>query len=106
MRVKNYRRSDLIEKISYKLSMNSEESRIILESVLDSFGELLITDFDRTRIELRKFGVFDVYKTKERTNARNPKTKEKVIIPPTKKIIFKASKHIKELLNKNIVSSN
>ena len=106
MRVKNYRRSDLIEKISYKLSMNNEESRIILESVLDSFGELLIADFDRTRIELRKFGVFDVYKTKERTNARNPKTKESVTIPSRKKIVFKASKYIKELLNESVKGSN
>ena len=106
MKIKTYNRSDIIKKISYKLSMNNEESRIILESVLDSFEDLLITDtdFDRFRIELRNFGIFDVYKTQERTNARNPKTKESVIIPPRKKVVFKASKRIKNLLNKNAAS--
>ena len=108
MKIKTYSRSDLIKKISYKLNMNNEESRIILESVLDSFEDLLITDtdFDRSRIELRNFGIFDVYKTQERTNAWNPKTKESVIIPPRKKVVFKASKRIKNLLNKNTASRN
>jgi len=99
MKTKTYTRSHLVNKISYKLNMNYEESKIILESVLDSFKELLVSDLDRTRIELRNFGIFDVYQTKERTNARNPKTKENVIIPPRKKIVFKSSKNIKSLLN-------
>ena len=99
MKTKTYTRGDLVNKISYKLDMNYEESKIILESVLDSFKELLVTDYNRTRIELRNFGIFDVYKTKERTNARNPKTKENVLIPSRKKIVFKSSKNIKNLLN-------
>ena len=99
MDTKTYTRGDLVNKISYKLNMNCEESKIILESVLDSFKELLISDSSRTRIELRNFGIFDVYKTKERTNARNPRTKENVIIPSRKKIVFKSSKNIKKLLN-------
>ena len=99
MKTKTYTRGDLVNKISYKLNMNYEESKIILESVLDSFKELLVTDYNRTRIELRNFGIFDVYKTKERTNARNPRTKENVLIPSRKKIVFKSSKNIKKLLN-------
>ena len=51
------------------------------------------------RIELRNFGVFNVYTTKKRFNARNPKTRENVIIPPRKKIVFKASKSLKNQLN-------
>ena len=102
MKTKTYTRNDIIDKISYKLDMNYEESKIILESVLDSFTELLVSDFNRTRIELRNFGIFDVYKTKKRTNARNPKTKENVVIPPRKKIIFKSSKNLKKILNDNL----
>ena len=102
MKTKTYTRNDIIDKISYKLNMNNEESKIILESVLDSFTELLISDFNRTRIELRNFGIFDVYKTKKRTNARNPKTKENVVIPSRKKIVFKSSKHVKKILNNHL----
>ena len=102
MKTKTYTRNDIIDKISYKLDMNYEESKIILESVLDSFTELLISDFNKSRIELRNFGIFDVYKTKKRTNARNPKTKENVVIPPRKKIVFKSSKYVKKILNNNL----
>ena len=102
MKTKTYTRNDIIDKISYKLDMNYEESKIILESVLDSFTELLVSDFNRTRIELRNFGIFDVYKTKKRTNARNPKTKENVVIPPRKKIVFKSSKHVRKILNNQL----
>ena len=78
---------------------NLKEAKIIFDCVLDSFSELLLADDNMSRIELRNFGVFDVRITKERTNARNPKTKENVIIPKRKKIVFKASKKIRTQLN-------
>ena len=78
--------------------MNYEESKIILECVLESFKELFVRTDDSSRIEIRNFGVFNIYKTKKRKNARNPKTKENVIIPARKKIIYKPSKYIKNIL--------
>ena len=99
MKIKTYKRENMINKISYKLNMNKDESKIILDCVLDSFSELFLSDDNASRIELRNFGVFDVRITKERSNARNPKTKESVIIPQRKKIVFKASKKIRNQLN-------
>ena len=55
----------------------------------------------KNRIEIRNFGIFNILLMKERTNARNPKTKESVIIPERKKIVFRPGKKIKEIL-KNI----
>ena len=99
MKIKTYKRENMINKISYKLNMNKNESKIILDCVLDSFSELFLAEDDTSRIELRNFGVFDVRITKERSNARNPKTKESIIIPKRKKIVFKASKKIRTQLN-------
>jgi nucleoid DNA-binding protein len=99
MKIKTYKRENMINKISYKLNMNKYESKIILDCVLDSFSELFLADDNISRIELRNFGVFDVRITKERTNARNPKTKENVTIPKRKKIVFKAGKKIRTQLN-------
>ena len=99
MKIKTYKRENMINKISYKLNMNKDESKIILDCVLDSFSELFLADDNTSRIELRNFGVFDIRITKERSNARNPKTKESVIIPKRKKIVFKASKKIRTQLN-------
>ena len=103
MKIKTYKRENLINKISYKLNMNKDESKIILDCVLDSFSELFLSDNNTSRIELRNFGVFDVRITKERSNARNPKTKESVIIPKRKKIVFKASKKIRNQLNHKLL---
>ena len=99
MRSKTYNRNDLVSQISYKLNMNKDESRIILDCVLDSFTDLFLANDGNSRIELRDFGIFNILLTKERTNARNPKTKESVIIPPGKKVVFKASKKIRKQLN-------
>ena len=99
MKKTTYKRKDLTNKISYKLNMNCDESKIILDCVLDSFNELFLSKKEDMRIELRNFGVFNVYTTKKRFNARNPKTRENVIIPPRKKVVFKASKSLKNQLN-------
>ena len=102
MKVNKYNRNDLVNQISYKLNMNKDESRIILDCVLDSFIELILSNDGNSRIELRDFGVFKTSLTNERTNARNPKTKESVIIPPRKKLVFKVSKRIKNELNQTL----
>ena len=104
MKIKTYKRQSMINKISYKLNMNKNESKIILDSVLESFTELFLVDKSNSRIELRNFGVFDIRITKERTNARNPKTKEKVTIPRRKKVVFKAGKKIRNQLNYKLLN--
>tara|TARA_Y100000996_G_C22546901_1_gene652181 strand:- start:1456 stop:1770 length:315 start_codon:yes stop_codon:yes gene_type:complete len=104
MKIKSYKKNDIIDKISYKLNMNKNESKIILDCVLDSFSELFLTDNELPRIELRNFGVFNTKLTKKRTNARNPKTKENVVIPERKKIVFKAGKKIRNHLNSKLLN--
>ena len=96
-----YTREDISRKLSYKLDMNRHDSRIIFDCVLDVLQDLLLDKTNNVRIELRNFGVFDVKYTKERSNARNPKTKEKVVIPPRKKVVFKPGKKIKNELYKS-----
>ena len=95
---RTYTKKDLINKVAYKLNMNYEESKIITDCVLDSFEEFFTNTSGKDRVEIRNFGIFNVRLTKKRTNARNPKTKESVVIPERKKIVFKAGKKIKEML--------
>ena len=98
---RTYTKKDLINKVGYKLNLNYDESKIITDCVLDSFKDFFINTSGKNRVEIRNFGIFNILLTKERTNARNPKTKESVIIPERKKVVFKPSKRIKEIL-KNI----
>ena len=97
-----YTRNDVSRKLSYKINMNQNDSRIIFDCVLEVFKDLLLDVKNNCRIELRNFGVFDIVTTKERNNARNPKTKELVTIPKRKKIVFKPSKSIKKELYKEV----
>ena len=95
---KTYTKKDLIDKVAYKLNMNYDESKIIIDCVLDSFREIFTNTSGKNRLEIRNFGIFNILLMKERHNARNPRTKESVIIPERKKIVFRPVKKIKEIL--------
>ena len=90
-----YNKSDIVRRISYKVNLSNDELKIILDSFIDVVTEMLKEPKDRIHLEIRNFGSFDIMPTKQRTNARNPKSKEQIIIPARKKITFKPSKSIK-----------
>ena len=51
-------------------------------------------------IELRGFGTFFIKKIKEKYSARNPKTGELIYVPEKNKVRFRASKKLKDFINK------
>ena len=72
-----------------------------LEKIFDLFLEEIIeTLLNKKSIEIRSFGTFFVKEIKEKKQARNPKTGENIYIPKRNKIRFRASKRLKELINK------
>ena len=95
---KKYTKRDIITRASYKLHMTHNECKIIADCFFEILEQMITENKDSINIEVRNFGVFNVLKTKERYNARNPKTKEKVVIPERKKVVFKPSKKIKQKL--------
>ncbi len=97
-----YTKKDIIRRLSYKLNLDHDESKIIFDNVLFAINDLLVSSENSVRIELRNFGIFNVVQTKERSNARNPKTGESVIIPSRKKILFKAGKKLNDNLNAKV----
>ena len=97
---KSYSRKDIVRRASYKLNMSIDESKIICDCFFEIIQEMLVEQKERIHIEIRNFGIFDVIKSKSRTNALNPRTKEKIIIPSRKRITFKPSKKIKEIIYK------
>tara|TARA_Y100000590_G_C15406656_1_gene895974 strand:- start:212 stop:523 length:312 start_codon:yes stop_codon:yes gene_type:complete len=98
---KSYSKKDIIRRASYKLNMSINESKIICDCFFEILQEMLVEKNNQIHIEIRNFGVFDVKVTNARTNALNPRTKEKVIIPKRKKIVFKPSKKIKNIIYNN-----
>jgi len=72
-----------------------------LEKIFDLFlQEIMETLLNKKSIEIRSFGTFFVKEIKEKKQARNPKTGEIIYVPKRNKIRFRASKRLKELINK------
>ena len=80
-----------------KPSLNNKE----IEEIINSFCETIVNGLKQgQKIELRGFGTFFIKKIKEKYSARNPLTGEIIYIPEKNKVRFKASKKLKNLINK------
>tara|TARA_B100001250_G_scaffold377141_1_gene365976 strand:- start:183 stop:494 length:312 start_codon:yes stop_codon:yes gene_type:complete len=95
-----YTKTDIINSIKSNNNLSNEESKIMLETVLDSIKGFLLKSEKSFRIEIRNFGIFEIKPTKARDKARNPKTLEIYKVPKRRKISFKPGKIIKEQLKK------
>ena len=69
-------------------------------AVVNALRELMVEADPEVRIELRDLGVFEVKRTRAKPMARNPRTNETVFIPSRRKTHFKASKVVREALQR------
>jgi integration host factor subunit beta len=91
-------RKDIARKVSQDLEIKVNDADQIVDAVLSSIRELLMSADPEVRLEVRDFGVFEVKLTKAKPRARNPKTGEKVYVPPRRKTHFKPSKLLRAFL--------
>ena len=72
-----------------------------LEKIFELFlQEIIDSLLNKKSIEIRSLGTFFIKEIKEKKQARNPKTGENIYVPKRNKIRFRASKRLKELINK------
>ena len=72
-----------------------------LEKILDIFfNQISDSLINKKTVEIRSLGTFFVKEIKEKKQARNPKTGEIIYGPRRNKVRFRASKRLKELINK------
>ena len=91
-------RPRLIKKLIKKNpSLNQKDSEEIIDTFCLCIRQALL---GKRNIELRGFGSFFIRKTKEKYSARNPKTGKLIYVPEKNRVRFKASKKLKELINK------
>ena len=101
MKKKVYTRKDITRRASFKLNISNEQAKLLMDCFFDIMRDMIVEESDNVHIEVRNFGVFNVSPTKSRQNARNPKTKERVVIPPRRKVVFIPSKRMKNELYKS-----
>ena len=88
-------KADLIEEVLKVTELPRKESETIVETIFDSIIESLQSG---DKIEIRGFGSFRTRQRRGRVG-RNPKTGEKVEVPPKKIPFFKPSKELKDFVN-------
>ena len=89
-------KAELVEEVAKTTQLTKKHAEIIVNTVFDSIVHSLK---DGEKIELRGFGSFRL-RQREPRKGRNPKTGDKVDVPPKKVPYFKPGKELKELINR------
>jgi integration host factor subunit beta len=90
-------RADLTDDVCRAIELPLKESDIVVRTILDSIVRTLRTG---NKVEIRGFGVFNTRQRNGRIG-RNPKTGASVKVPPKQIPFFKASKELRELVDKS-----
>src|SRR3984957_14747843 len=85
-------KKEIVKQISERIGLTQLKTKEIMQQTFDAIVETLL---EVGRIELRNFGVFEVKKRKAR-KARNPRTGQKVDVPPKNVVTFKPGKEMEE----------
>jgi len=93
----NLTKKDIVNSLYMQIGFSKKISENLLEDVLSNIIDNLKAN---KKVKISNFGTFSIRKKKSRLG-RNPKTKEKKIISERNVVLFKASKDLKEYINKN-----
>ena len=89
-------KAELVEEVSRVSDLTKKHSEVIVDTVFQSIVDALHRG---EKIELRGFGSFRL-RRREPRKGRNPKTGDKVDVPPKQVPYFKPGKELKELINR------
>jgi nucleoid DNA-binding protein len=89
-------KKEIVKQISDRIGLTQLKTKEIVQLTFDAIVDTLL---DVGRIELRNFGVFEVKQRKAR-KARNPRTGDRVDVPPKFVVTFKPGKEMEERVRK------
>jgi len=95
-------KKELVDRIAEK----TKEKRVIVKRIVQGFLDEIIEELGRgNRLEFRDFGVFE---TKERAAriAQNPRTLQRVRVPPKRTVKFKVGRLMKMKLQEGMETSS
>ena len=88
-------KAELVEHVAHSTQLTKKHAELIVNTVFESIAQSLRAG---EKIELRGFGSFRIRQRGPRIG-RNPKTGDRVEVPPKRIPYFKPGKELKELLN-------
>ncbi len=89
-------KKDIVKKISERTGIQQTVVAKVVQMTLDSIIDVISNEGN---IELRNFGVFTVVQRAPRT-ARNPRTGEKVHVPPKRAVKFYPGKELENRVSR------
>jgi len=82
-----------------RISESTQAKRVIVKKIIQTFLDEVIDELARdNRLEFRDFGVFET-RTRSSRIAQNPKTLERVQVPPKRSVKFKMGRLMREKLS-------
>jgi len=85
-------KKEIVKQIAERIGLTQLKTKEIVQQTFDAIVDTLL---EVGRIELRNFGVFEVKQRKAR-KARNPRTGDRVDVPPKNVVTFKPGKEMEE----------
>ena len=84
-----------------RIAETTQAKRVVVKRIVQSFLDEIINELAAdNRLEFRDFGVFET-RTRTARIAQNPKTLERVQVPPKRSVKFKMGRLMKEKLAAN-----
>ena len=81
-----------------RIADGAQAKRVVVKRIIQSFLDEIISDLAcDNRLEFRDFGVFET-RTRSSRVAQNPKTLERVQVPPKRSVKFKMGRLMREKL--------
>ena len=81
-----------------RIADTTQAKRVVVKRIVQSFLDEVVNELaDDNRLEFRDFGVFET-RTRAAREAQNPKTLEKVNVPPKRTVKFKMGRLLREKL--------
>ena len=87
-------KTDLVNVIAAEAELSKKQAEAAVNATIDAIANALKSG---DKVQLIGFGTFEAKET-EAKQGRNPKTGEPITIPAGKRISFKASKNLKEVV--------
>ena len=82
-----------------QIAIASDTKRVVTKRIVQSFLDTIIVELGKgNRLEFRDFGVFEVKHRRARV-AQNPKTLDRVQVPPKRTVKFKVGRLMKQTLS-------
>ena len=95
-------KADLVEEVSRVSDLTKKDAELIVETV---FQNVIRALHNGEKVESRGFGSFRL-RRRESRQGRNPKTGDRVDVPPKQVPYFKPGKELKDLLNQPVAEAD